>query len=190
MSGWFRVEHDTVERIAASYPPRQRAYALALYTVLAKLANEHRGVTWFEASNKDVAAMAGMSKDTLERIVPWLVALGLVTRRERKRGATTCWRVAATSGHSGGEVAATSGQGSRYERPQRARDLSMKKEEEERITLPLCTECERERVWEPDADLCWTCFRAEDERLEAAARAQGFASFGDQQRALRSHEEV
>jgi hypothetical protein len=104
--GWFKVEHAALQLIEDSVAPRQRPYVLAAYTMLLRLANENRRSSVFEASNRQIAEMAGMSKDTFERVMPELVALGLVVREKGTRGDANRWTVAAESGW-----------GSRRERP-------------------------------------------------------------------------
>ena len=140
--GWFKFPHEAFDLIAEHFPAGRRAYALATYTALLKLKNERRREETFEASNKEVAALAGISEDTLERLLPGLAALGLASREKGTRGHPNRWQVPALSGSStrsqrvgyplpAGEVPAHSG--STRARPQHGEE---EEREEEKKKAP------------------------------------------------------
>ena len=103
--GWFRVEHEALQLIEDGCDPKRRLAALGAYTVLLRVANEHRAST-FDAARKEIAAKAGMSVDTLDRAARELVTLGLLAVERGVRGGVNRWTLVATSSW-----------GSRSERP-------------------------------------------------------------------------
>ena len=104
-AGWFRVEHNALGLIREYCDPKRRAYAITAYTTLLQLANDHRREPFFEMSAPYVAALAGISEDSLTRAVRELVRLGLVAKARGKWKGVSRWTVPAVAGwaiaHSG-----------------------------------------------------------------------------------------
>jgi hypothetical protein len=125
--GWFKVGHDAMDAIVDACEPKHRHYVIAGYVALLRVGNDRRAPGRgpasepFEATRQEVATLAGMSVDTLDRVVvPALAALGLVTRKRGVRGGANRWtitpRVPPRAGRTRRRGAATSGRGRRSER--------------------------------------------------------------------------
>jgi hypothetical protein len=82
--------HDALDALRAHFEPGKRATALGIYLVLTETANRHGGEQargGFTARRKEIAALAGVSLDTLDRYIAGFVEAGVLEVTKTREGA-------------------------------------------------------------------------------------------------------
>lgn len=81
--------HEALDAIRALFDPGKRATALGIYLVLTEVANRDGGEIargGFTARRKEIAALAGVSLDTLDRYIGGLVEAGVLEVTKARTG--------------------------------------------------------------------------------------------------------
>ena len=83
--GWFPITRAALQAIREAAPPRRLSYAIALYTSVVDLANEHRGQS-IAVSRKQLSELSGASRELISDLRPVLEAAGVVRVVEHHHG--------------------------------------------------------------------------------------------------------